>query len=180
MRFFDFIEKHNGIGLAANLFCQLTAFIVPHISGRRTDQTGHRMPFHIFGHIDSDHGVFVAKHGFCQRFTQFRFANASRTQEQETADGAFGIFQADTTTANGTSHSLYGLVLTYDPFVKGIFHMQQTLTFVLGKTCHRDAGPVGHNSGNVLFGHIPVLFIALAALTALGLQLFLIVLFGIP
>ena len=58
--------------------------------------------------------------------------------------------------------------------------MQQTLTFVLGKTCHRDASPVGHNSGNILFGYIPVLFVALAALIALGLQLFLIVLFSIP
>ena len=124
MRFFDFIEQYNGIGLTAHLFRQLTALIVTHISGRRTDQTGHRVALHIFGHIDSDHSVFIAEHGFRQGLTQLRFTNAGRTEEQEAADRTLRILQADTAAANGTGNSLYSLVLTHDPFMENIFHMQ--------------------------------------------------------
>ena len=65
------------------------------------------MAFHIFGHIDPDHGAFIAEHGFRQGFAQLRFANTGGAQEQETANGPLGVFQANTTAANGTSYSLY-------------------------------------------------------------------------
>ena len=48
------------------------------------------------------------------------------------------------------------------------------------RRCHGDASPIGHNSGNILLGHVPVFLTALAALIPLGLQLFLIVFFRIP
>src|SRR5699024_2126322 len=41
VRLFNFIEKHDGIGLSANRFGQLPAFVVSDVSRRRADQTGH-------------------------------------------------------------------------------------------------------------------------------------------
>ena len=51
-------------------------------------------------------------------FAQFRFANTGGAQEQETANGPLGVFQADTAAANGTGHRLHSLVLPHDPFVE--------------------------------------------------------------
>ena len=180
MGLFDFVEQHHGIGLTAHLFRQLAAFIVTHISGRRTDQAGHCVPLHVFGHIDSDHGVLIAEHGFCQRLAQLRLAYAGRAEEQEAANGALGILQTHTTPADGAGHSLYGLVLPHHALMQGILHVQQALSLVLRQTGDGDAGPAGHHGGDVFGVDVPVLLIALAALIPLDLYLLLIVLFNIP
>ena len=36
--------------------------------------------------------LFIAEHGLCQRLAQLRLAHAGGAEEDEGADGAFGIF----------------------------------------------------------------------------------------
>ncbi len=59
--FFDFIKKDNAIGSAADDFSELTAFFIPDISRRGSDETGDRVFFSVFGHIDSNHGAVVVE-----------------------------------------------------------------------------------------------------------------------
>ena len=59
------------------------------------------MLFHIFGHINADHGVFVAEHGFGQRLGKLGLADAGGAEEQERADRALGVTQTDTAAPDG-------------------------------------------------------------------------------
>ncbi len=98
---FDLIEQHNGIRLAAHGLGQLTALIIAYISRRRTDQTRHGVLLHILGHIETDQGIFVTEHGFRKRLAQLGLAYAGRAEENERADGALRIMQADSAAADG-------------------------------------------------------------------------------
>ena len=138
------------------------------------------MAFHVFGHINADHGVLIAEHGFSKRLAQLRLAHAGGTEEQEATDRALGILQTHAATADGPGDRFYSLVLTHHTLVEDILHVQQPLPLILRQAGHRDAGPAGHHGGNILRGDIAVLLMILAALVVLGLQLLLIVLLGIP
>ena len=61
MGLFDLVEEHHRIGLAADLLRQLARFVIAHIAGRRTDQLGDRVLFHILGHIHPNQGVHTVK-----------------------------------------------------------------------------------------------------------------------
>ncbi len=76
---FDFIEQHDRVRMAADFFCQLPAFIIAHISGRGADHFGGAVLFHIFRHVDTDHGIFIAEHYICQRLGQFCFSHTGGT-----------------------------------------------------------------------------------------------------
>nr|ADI18604.1 hypothetical protein [uncultured Rhodospirillales bacterium HF4000_24M03] len=86
MGFFDLVEQDDLIGPAADCFGQRAAFVVSDIAGRRPDQPGDRMYFHIFRHVDADHGGFVVEQELGQSAGQFSFADAGRPQEQERAN----------------------------------------------------------------------------------------------
>ena len=57
MRFFYFIEQDNRIRIAPDFFRQKTAVFKADITGRRPDEPGNRMFFHIIAHIDSDQRI---------------------------------------------------------------------------------------------------------------------------
>ena len=61
MRFFDFVEKHDGVRFASDGFGELTAFLVANVSWRRAYQARDRVFLHVFAHVDPDHGVFVVE-----------------------------------------------------------------------------------------------------------------------
>lgn len=83
MRLFDLIKQNDLIRTTTNGFGQDAAFLIADISRRRTDQAGNRVFLHIFGHINAEHGAFVIEQKLGQRLTQFGFADAGRTEEQE-------------------------------------------------------------------------------------------------
>ena len=130
---FDLVEQHHGVGLTAHLFGELATLIVAHIARRRTHQTGHRMTLHVLGHINADHGVLIAEHGFGQRLAQLRLTHAGGTEEQKAANGALGVLQAHAATADGPGDRFYSLVLTHHTLVEDILHVQQALPLVLGQ-----------------------------------------------
>ncbi len=55
MGFLNFIEEDDAVGPAAHSLCQLAAFVVAHISRRRSQKPRHGVLFHVFGHVDADH-----------------------------------------------------------------------------------------------------------------------------
>ena len=150
---FDLIKQYNGIRLAAHCLGQLTALIKAYISRRRTDETRHRVLLHVLRHIETDHGLFVTEHGFRKRLAQLGLAYAGRAEENERADGAILIFQADSAAADGLCNGRDGFVLTDDTLVQRIFKMQQALAFFLRQLYDRDAGPHSDDLGDVFCLH---------------------------
>ena len=57
MRLLDFVKEHDGIRLAADLLGQLSCIVIADIAGRRTDDAGNGVLFHIFGHVKADQGI---------------------------------------------------------------------------------------------------------------------------
>ena len=61
MRFFDLVKQHDRVGATAHGFGQLSALVVADISRRRADQAADGVLFHVFAHVDANHGMFVVK-----------------------------------------------------------------------------------------------------------------------
>ena len=126
---FNFIKQNNRIRVSAHLFTELTALFVAHIARRRTDHTGNTVFFHIFRHINTHHGIFIAKQCLCQCLGKLRFTHTCRPQEQERTNGSVGIFQPDTATAHCFGKSLDRFLLANDTLMQGFFQTQKSLTF---------------------------------------------------
>src|SRR5579864_5455679 len=91
MRLFNFVEKNYGIRMAARLLRELPSLFVAHITWRRADHPRHRMLFHVFRHIEPDHGFLVVeqKLGECAR--EFGFPDAGGPKKNEGPDRPVGI-----------------------------------------------------------------------------------------
>ena len=64
MRFFYFIEEHDGVRMPPHLLGELSAFVVADVSGRRADEPRHGMLLHVLRHVDADHGALVIEKEF--------------------------------------------------------------------------------------------------------------------
>lgn len=74
--FFDFVEEDDGVGATAYLLGELASFFVAYVAGRGSDEAGDAVFFHVFGHVESDEGVFVIEEEFCEGFAELGFADA--------------------------------------------------------------------------------------------------------
>ena len=126
----------DGIGFTPDFLRQLPAFVIAHIAGRRPDQTGDRVLFHVFRHVQPDHGVFVPEHSLCQGFAEFGLPNAGRTQENEGADRTTGILEPHPAAADGLGHGCNRFILPDDPLVQDLLHTEQPLAFGLSELYH--------------------------------------------
>ena len=167
MRLFDLIEQHDGVRFAAHGLGKLTALVVADVSGRRTDETRDGEFLHVLGHVDAHHAALIVKQALGQRLGQFRLADARRAEEQERADRAVRVADAGTRALDGLADLLHGLVLADQAAVQHFVEVQQLLALTLHELCHRDAGPLGNDAGDLLLGH-GVVHEGVVALAALG------------
>src|SRR5665213_2580504 len=93
MRLLDFIEQNDGIGGALHTLGELTAFLVPDVSGRGTDELRNRMLLHEFGHVETDQALLAAEQEIRQGAGDLGLAYARRSEEQERASGPAGSLQ---------------------------------------------------------------------------------------
>ena len=147
------IKKHHAVRFAAHRFCELAAFIIAHIAGRRSDQTGHRVLFHILAHVDADHIGFIVKQRFRQCLGKLRLSHTGGAQKQEGADGLGGILYAGLRADNGLRHLFHALVLAHHPFVEHIIQMQGLAALALRQFCHGNSRPLGYNPGNFILSN---------------------------
>ena len=111
------------------------------------------MLFHIFGHINPHHGIFVPEKRLRQCLGKLRLADTRRAEEQEGTDGSVGVLQADTPTADSLCQCLHCFVLPDDSFVQNFLQMEQTLTFLLLHALHRDSRPTGNDFCDIICCH---------------------------
>ena len=124
-----------------------------HIARGRADQARDGVLFHILGHVESDHSVFIAEHRLGQRLAQFRLADARGAEKQERANRALRILQTDTAAADGLGHGGDGLVLPHDTLMQRLLQTEHPHALVLGQARDGNTRPAGHDLGDVLGAH---------------------------
>ena len=152
MGLFHLVEQDHAVGVAAHRLGELAALLVAHVARGRADEPADAEFFHIFGHVDADHVLFAVEQGLGQRLCQLGFAHARGAQEQKAADGPPGVRNARPAAQDGLAHLLHGLLLPDDPLVQDALETQQLFALALHQLFHRDAGPAGHNAGDLLVG----------------------------
>ena len=65
-----------------------------------------------------------------------------------------GILEPGSGTADGIGYRLYSVILTDNPHMQPLFHLQQLLNFALHQPAYRDMCPSANHFGNVLFIHL--------------------------
>ena len=153
MCFFHLIEQHDAVRMAAHSLGQLAALLVADVSRRRADQTGDAEFLHVLGHVDTHHVLLIVEQGLRQRLGQLGLADAGGAQEQEAADRSVRISNTGTRAQDGVRHLLHSLVLADDALMQHVRQAQQLFALALHQLSHRDAGPAGHDAGDLLIGH---------------------------
>ena len=152
--FFHFVEKHHRVGLAAHSLAELATLLVADIAGRRSDEAGHGVLLHVFGHVEANDGAFVVEEKFREGFGEFCFANACGAEEEERANGAILVLQAGAGAADGIGDSFDGLLLADDALHEAFLHFHELGALAFLETGNRDAGPSGNDFGDVLLGDL--------------------------
>src|SRR5437660_773812 len=169
VRLFDFVQQDDRIRCALHALSQLAALFVANVSRRRADQLRDRVLLHELGHVEANQRLLAAKHELCQRARDFRFADPSRTEEQERADRPIRAFQAGTRAADGASQGDDRLVLRDNAPVQLFLDAQQLLGLFFLDRSDRNAGPARYHVLDVLptdnagGGFIEVVFFAQGA-----------------
>jgi len=148
--FLHLIEQNHRIRPAPDSFRELAAFLEPDIARRRADQPRHSMPLLVFGHVDPDHRVFVVKQELSQRARQLGFANAGRSQKNETAYRPVWIFESCSSAHDSFRDGSYRFILADDAFVKLILQVEKPFLFAFEQLRNRYSGPAADDLGDVL------------------------------
>ena len=153
--FLDLIQQHQAVGAAANRLGQLAALIVADIAGRRADEPGHGVLFHIFRHIQPQHGILAAINLRGQSPAQLCFSHAGGTGKQQAGDGSACVPNAGKTPADGLRHSLHRFGLPHDVGREQPLQIQEPFPLPCRQPSHRNARPGRDHQGNVRPGHRP-------------------------
>ena len=101
-------------------------------------------------HVDADHGLVVVEQVLGQGAHQLGFADAGGAEEDEAADGPVGIAQAGAVAQDGVGDQAHGFVLADHAVLEALGHLDQLLDFAFHHAGDRDAGPLGHDAGDIV------------------------------
>ena len=73
MGLFDFVEQHDRVRPAADLFGELATFFVADVARRSADQAADVVLLHVLAHVDLDEGILIAEHELGQRLGEQAF-----------------------------------------------------------------------------------------------------------
>ena len=150
MRLLDLVQQDHGVGLAPHGLGQLAALVVADVSRRRADQAADGVALLVLAHVDTGHHRLVVEEELRQRLGELGLAHAGGAQEEEGADGPVLVGQAGAAAAHGVGHGRDGLVLADHALVQFGLHPQELLLLALHHPGDRNAGPAGHDLGDVL------------------------------
>src|ERR1039458_2781491 len=106
----------------------VSALLVAHVSGGRSDQLGNGVLLHVFGHVEAHQALLAAEQEPGQGARHLGLADAGGAEKQEGAGGAVGRFQpraraADGALATGVGKTrLMGAFISYLHQAEGISH----------------------------------------------------------
>ncbi|CAN4003274.1 Malate-2H(+)/Na(+)-lactate antiporter, partial [Dysosmobacter welbionis] len=153
MGLLNLVEEDHGVGLAADLLCQLARLVIPHVARRGAHQTGDGVLLHELRHIQPDQGIRRVEEVCCQLLHQLCLAHAGGPHKDE----------ADRLVLGGDAHPVpphrggyggHGLVLADDMALEPHFQLAQALELLLPDLGRRDFGPQLDNMGQILHGEL--------------------------
>ena len=83
MRLLDLVEEDHGIRTTPDCLGELPTLFVPHVSGRRTDESSDRVLLHVLGHVDAHHRLLVVEQELREGARRLRLADAGGSEENE-------------------------------------------------------------------------------------------------
>src|SRR5579859_766958 len=155
--FFDFVEQHHAVRLAADFVGELAAIVVAHIACGGTDQTCHVVMLAKFAHVDLYQRVVAAKKFAGQNASQLGLAHAGWAEKDERADWPFFAANARAVAAHGACHGFHRFVLANHVLAQILFEVQQVLRLGADHFFHRHTGNAGHHFGHILAGDVNAL-----------------------
>src|ERR1700755_1529770 len=90
MCFLDFVEQHHAMRMLVDAVGEQAALIEADIARRCADQARHRVPFHIFRHIEADQ---LDAEGGRELLCHLGLADAGRTREKVATDRLFRLWE---------------------------------------------------------------------------------------
>ena len=153
MRLFDLIEEDEAVGPVADGFGELTALLIAHVAGRRTDKTRHGMPFHVLGHVDADQGLLVVEHELGERSRELGLAHPGGPEEHERRKRPVLVGKSRAGAAERIRDRFEPLFLADHAFPKLVFDVHQLLGLGLQHLRDRNTGPLRHDRRDILFVH---------------------------
>ena len=145
---------------------ELAAFLVADVAGRRADQPGDAVLFHVFRHVDADHRPLVVEEELGEGLGQLGLADAGGAEEDERADRPPRVLDPRAGADHRVGDQLHRLLLAHHPLVEDLVEAQQLLALALDQPRHRDAGPLGDDLGDLLLGHLLAQQLVAAAVDA--------------
>ena len=153
VRLFNLVKEHHRVRSAANLFGQLAGLIVADIAGRRTDDAGHAVLFHKFGHIQADQRILLVEQLLRQRLDQLGLSYAGRADKNKGSRAAL-FADLHSGTANRRADQTHRLILADDSLLQRLLQPGHPLQLRLLNLAGRDAGPQLDHLGKVLVGDL--------------------------
>src|SRR5882762_8056534 len=108
VRFLDLVEEQHRVRLLGDRFRQETALVETHVTGRCADKTRHRVPLHVFGHVEA---VQFDPHAVRELARDLGLSDPCRSREEEGPDRLLRIGQTRARGADRGHQRFDGLVL---------------------------------------------------------------------
>ena len=121
------------------------------------------MLFHVFRHVNANHGLFGTNQQLRQNLCQFGFTHTRRPQEHKGACRAFRIMNARSATANGLRNRHQRFILAHHTLAHFIFKSQKFFRFSLSQTRQRNPRHFTDHFANLIFAHQQLFFFLLFA-----------------
>src|SRR6516165_5531772 len=99
MGLFNLVKQKNTMRMLVDTVGEQTALIETHIPGRRADEPRHRVPLHIFGHVEANH-LYAQRD--CELLRHLGLADAGGAGEQVAADRLFRFTKSCTSELDGS------------------------------------------------------------------------------
>ena len=98
-----------------------------------------------FGHIKTDHGLFIVEQRLRQCLGKFGLTGTGRPQQEEGADGLARLVHTAAGFKNGIGQRFQRLVLTDNPTAQVVFHVEQAFLLLRLYLADRNARLAGDN-----------------------------------
>ena len=151
MRLFDFVEQNDAVGPSAHGLGELAAFVIAHVAGRRADEPRHRVLFHVFRHVDSDHGVLVVEQVEGEAARKLGFPTPVGPRKIKLPIGRRGVFEPRRAAKHGVGHGVDRLVLADHALMQVHGKRQHFFLFAFHELAYRNMRPSGDDRRDVLF-----------------------------
>ena len=135
------------MGLMVDGIGQQPALVKTHVTRGRPDQPGYRMPFHVFGHVETHQ---LDAHRQRQLSRDLGLADARGPAEQVRSDRLFRLAQTRPGQLDGAGKRVDGLVLAEDHGLEVALEGFQRLAVVHRYAFRGDAGDLGDDGLDVL------------------------------